>query len=143
MHHKSKILLRKKKKKKNKVRNLEGCPQKKGTCTKVLVTNPRKPNSANRWIAFVELSTKKIIRAYIPGEKQVDLKKHSKVLVRGGRVRDLPGIKYKIIRGKFDSKGIMVRRTSRSKFGTPYMKDRNLFNKKRPNQRKKKKRYNF
>jgi small subunit ribosomal protein S12 len=108
---------RKKKHKKNRVKRLEQCPQKKGTCLKVATVNPKKPNSANRCIAFLKLTTKKLVRAYVMGEKQVDVKTHSKVLIRGGRVRDLPGVKFKIIRGVLDCKSLLARKTSRSKYG--------------------------
>jgi len=95
---------------------IDKCPQKKGTCVKVLTTTPRKPNSALRKIAKVILSNRKYIAAYIPGIGH-NLQKHSTVLVRGGRVKDLPGMKYKIIRGKFDLRSLEIRSTSRSKYG--------------------------
>jgi len=113
-------LLRKKrpgKKYKNKRPNLKGCPQKKATCLKVFEMTPRKPNSALRKVAWVLLSNYDRVHAYIPGVGVNSLQKFSVVLVRGGRVKDLPGMKYTIIRGKFDFKRIHSRRTARSKFG--------------------------
>ena len=106
-----------KKKYKNKRPNLRKCPQKKATCLKVYTTTPRKPNSAIRKIAWVMLSNHDRVHAYIPGMGVNSLQKFSVVLVRGGRVKDLPGMKYTIIRGKFDLKRIHSRRTARSKFG--------------------------
>lgn len=97
---------------------LEGCPQKKGICVRIRTTKPKKPNSAIRKIVRVKLSNNKMITAYIPGQGYT-LQKYSVVLVRGGRVKDVPGIKYKLIRGKFDfginESFIRVRR--RSKYG--------------------------
>jgi small subunit ribosomal protein S12 len=113
-------LLKKKrprKKYKNKRPNLKKCPQKKATCLKVYTMTPRKPNSAIRKIAWVALSNYDRVHAYIPGMGVNSLQKYSVVLVRGGRVKDLPGMKYTIIRGKFDLKRIHSRRTARSKFG--------------------------
>lgn len=98
-------------------RDLEQCPQKKGTCLKVFITTPRKPNSALRKVARVALSNRYRITAYIPGMSH-NLQKHSVVLVRGGRVKDLPGVRYTIIRGKCDLHRIIDRRKSRSKYGT-------------------------
>lgn len=92
-------------------------PQKKGVCTKIFLRTPKKPNSALRKLAKVRLTTGKIIAAYIPGEGH-NLQEYSTVLVRGGRVKDLPGIKYRLIRGKLDFSGLKTRRTSRSKYGT-------------------------
>ena len=98
---------------------LEKCPQKKGNCLKVFITTPKKPNSAARKTAKVILiSNKQIIRCHIPGIKHT-LQKYSTVLVRGARVRDLPGIKYRVIRGKFDLKRVYDRTKSRSKYGIP------------------------
>lgn len=97
---------------------LEGCPQKKGICVKIRTTKPKKPNSAIRKIVRVKLSNNKSITAYIPGQG-FSIQKYSVVLVRGGRVKDVPGIKYKLIRGKFDF-GIsesIVRVRRRSKYG--------------------------
>lgn len=118
MQNKTQMVFRTYKSKKNRVKKLEKCPQKKGVCLKIARVSPKKPNSANRFIAFLRLSSGKTVRAYIPGENQLDLKAHSRVLIRGGRVRDLPGIRFKIIRGKFDLKGLLLRRSSRSKYGT-------------------------
>lgn len=98
---------------------LEMCPQKKGNCLKVFITTPKKPNSAARKTAKVVLiSNKQIVRCHIPGIKHT-LQKYSTVLVRGARVRDLPGIKYRVIRGKFDLKRVYDRTKSRSKYGIP------------------------
>ncbi|MEA3355422.1 MAG: 30S ribosomal protein S12 [Patescibacteria group bacterium] len=92
-------------------------PQKRGVCTVVKTMTPKKPNSALRKVARVRLSNKQEVTAYIPGEGH-DLAEHSIVLIRGGRVKDLPGVKYHIIRGKYDSSGVEGRKTSRSKYGT-------------------------
>lgn len=102
---------------KDKRPNLEKCPQKKATCLKILIMTPRKPNSALRKVAWVLLSNYHRVHAYIPGMGGHTLQKHSVVLVRGGRVKDLPGIKYTIIRGKFDLKRIYDRRSAPSKYG--------------------------
>lgn len=100
---------------------LKKCPQKKGTCLKVYQTTPKKPNSAIRKVTKVFLSNKKKLIAYVPGitfaNEQPKLAKHSTVLVRGGRVKDLPGINYKVIRGKYDLPGLHSRRRARSKYG--------------------------
>jgi small subunit ribosomal protein S12 len=109
--------IRKKKKVLNRAPALEGCPQKKGVCLKVFTRTPKKPNSALRKVARLRISTKKKISAYIPGEGHT-LQEYSTVLMRGGRVKDLPGIKYHLIRGKFDFLGLKNRKTSRSKYGT-------------------------
>ncbi|MGX7582597.1 30S ribosomal protein S12 [Candidatus Vidania fulgoroideorum] len=92
-------------------------PFKKGICTKIYTTTPKKPNSALRKVAKVRLNTKKEIICYIPGEGH-NLQEHSVVLIRGGRVKDLPGVKYHLVRGVYDFEGIEKRRTSRSKYGT-------------------------
>ncbi len=113
---------RKKRKKKTKSPALEGNPQKKGTCIRVYTTTPKKPNSALRKVAKVRLSNGKEVIAYIPGEGH-NLQEHSTVLVRGGRVKDLPGVKYHIIRGVYDAAGVAGRRNSRSKYGTPRPKE--------------------
>lgn len=97
------------------------CPQKKGICLKLVIRAPKKPNSALRKIAKLKLTNKKIIYAYIPGEGH-NLQEYSTVLIRGGRVKDLPGVKYHIIRGKFDLTGLKNRKTSRSKYGTKNVK---------------------
>lgn len=91
-------------------------PQKRGVCTIVKTMTPKKPNSALRKVARVRLSNKVEVTAYIPGEGH-NLAEHSMVLVRGGRVKDLPGVKYHIVRGKFDCAGVTNRKTSRSKYG--------------------------
>ena len=96
--------------------DLERCPQKRGVCLQVTTRTPKKPNSALRKIARVRLSNGREITAYIPGEGH-NLHEHSIVLVRGGRVRDLPGVRYHIIRGPLDAMGVKDRRRSRSKYG--------------------------
>lgn len=106
-----------KKKKKSKTAALEHSPSKKGVCIKVFIKNPKKPNSANRKVARVRLSNGKYVTASIPGEGH-NLQEFSIVLVRGARVRDLPGVNYKLIRGKFDLQGLPNRKNSRSKYGT-------------------------
>ncbi|AEH22849.1 ribosomal protein S12 [Thermodesulfobacterium geofontis OPF15] len=97
---------------------LQGCPQKRGVCVRVYTVTPKKPNSALRKVARVRLTNGIEITAYIPGIGH-NLQEHSVVLVRGGRVRDLPGVRYKIIRGALDAAGVQNRRKSRSKYGTP------------------------
>lgn len=91
-------------------------PQKKGMCLKVFTRKPKKPNSAQRKVAKVKLSNKKVVHAYIMGEGH-SLKEHSTVLVRGGRTPDLPGVNYKLVRGKYDLFGVVNRKSSRSKYG--------------------------
>ncbi len=103
-------------KRKSKAPVLDKCPQKRGVCLMVRTITPRKPNSALRKIARVRLSNGKEITAYIPGEGH-NLQEHSIVLVRGGRVRDLPGVKYHIVRGVLDCAGVEGRKKSRSKYG--------------------------
>jgi len=95
---------------------LEGCPQRRGVCLLVKTVTPKKPNSALRKVARVRLSNGKEITAYVPGEGH-NLQEHSIVLVRGGRVRDLPGIRYKIIRGVLDTLGVTNRKQARSRYG--------------------------
>ena len=95
---------------------LKGCPQKRGVCTRVYTATPKKPNSALRKIARVRLSNGVEVTAYIPGEGH-NLQEHSIVLVRGGRVKDLPAVRYHIIRGALDSVGVENRKRSRSKYG--------------------------
>jgi small subunit ribosomal protein S12 len=95
---------------------LEKSPQKKGVCLKVFTTTPKKPNSALRKVARIRLSTKKKVTTYIPGEGHT-LQEYSTVLMRGGRVKDLPGIKYHLVRGKYDFLGLKNRRQARSKYG--------------------------
>ncbi|MGX7589679.1 30S ribosomal protein S12 [Candidatus Vidania fulgoroideorum] len=96
---------------------LNANPFKKGVCTKVYTTTPKKPNSALRKVSKVKLSNGKEVICYIPGEGH-SLQEHSVVLVRGGRVKDLPGVKYHLVRGTYDFEGIIGRKTSRSKYGT-------------------------
>ncbi len=96
---------------------LEQSPQKKGVCIKVYTTKPKKPNSAIRKVARVKLSNSQQVIAYIPGEGH-SLQEHSVVYIRGGRVKDLPGVRYKIVRGKLDLHGVQNRKQSRSKYGT-------------------------
>ena len=111
-----------KKKKRKKTPALERCPQKKGICTKLVLRTPKKPNSALRKLAKLKLSNKKRVYAYIPGEGGHNLQEYSNVLIRGGRVKDLPGIKYHLVRGKLDFSGLATRKTSRSKYGTKNLK---------------------
>lgn len=103
--------------KKSKVPAFKNQPFAKGVCLRVFVKKPKKPNSAIRKVAKIKLSTKYIINASIPGEGH-KLQQHSIVLVRGGKLRDLPGVKYKCVRGKYDLLGVAGRKTSRSKYGT-------------------------
>jgi len=95
---------------------LRGCPQKRGVCTRVYTTTPKKPNSALRKVARVRLTNNIEVTAYIPGEGH-NLQEHSIVLIRGGRVKDLPGVRYHIIRGTLDASGVDGRRNGRSKYG--------------------------
>lgn len=111
------VTKRKKKNRKKKAPSLKNNPQKKGVCLKVYTRTPKKPNSAIRKIAKVRLSNKINVIAYIPGEGH-NLQEHSVVLVRGGRVKDLPGVRYHLIRGKYDFQGLINRRKKRSKYGT-------------------------
>ncbi|KAG1440805.1 hypothetical protein G6F56_011766 [Rhizopus delemar] len=108
---------RKTKPKMSKTPALEGCYQRKGVCNKVYTTKPKKPNSAQRKVARVKLTNGKVVTAYIPGEGH-NLQEHSVVLVRGGRVPDLPGVRYHLVRGALDLQGVATRTTSRSKYGT-------------------------
>jgi small subunit ribosomal protein S12 len=108
---------RKKKKYKSKTPALGGNPQKKGVTVKVFTRTPKKPNSALRKVAKIRLSNKIRVDAYIPGEKH-NLQEYSVVLMRGGRVKDLPGVKYHLVRGKHDLEGVRGRKSSRSKYGT-------------------------
>ena len=101
---------------------LDKCPQKKGVCIKLVTRTPKKPNSAIRKLALLRLSNKKRIYGYIPGEGKHTLQEHSVVLVRGGRVKDLPGIKYKLVRGAYDFEGLSLRKKGRSKYGTKLVK---------------------
>jgi small subunit ribosomal protein S12 len=100
----------------NKVPALRGSPQKRGVCTRVYTTTPKKPNSALRKVARVRLTNGYEVTTYIPGEGH-NLQEHSVVLIRGGRVKDLPGVRYHIIRGTLDTQGVKDRRQRRSKYG--------------------------
>ncbi len=102
--------------KRNKVPALKACPQKRGVCLRVYTTTPKKPNSALRKVARVKLTNGQEVTAYIPGEGH-NLQEHSVVLIRGGRVKDLPGVRYHIIRGTLDTQGLDKRRQRRSKYG--------------------------
>ena len=100
----------------NKSPALDKSPQKRGVCTKVYTTTPKKPNSALRKVARVRLSNKHEVTTYIPGEGH-NLQEHSVVLIRGGRVKDLPGVRYHILRGNLDTQGVTARKQQRSKYG--------------------------
>jgi small subunit ribosomal protein S12 len=117
--------IRQTKKRSKKLLALDNCPQKQGVCIKLVRRTPKKPNSAQRKLAYVRLSNGRRIYAYLPGESKSGLQEHSVVLVRAGRVKDLPGIKYKIIRGVYDFAGHPDRQKGRSKYGTKLTK--NLF----------------
>jgi small subunit ribosomal protein S12 len=103
--------------KRQKTRALQACPQKRGVCVRVYTTTPKKPNSALRKVARVRLTNGYEVTSYIPGEGH-NLQEHSVVLIRGGRVKDLPGVRYHIVRGVMDSEGVSERRKARSKYGT-------------------------
>jgi len=107
---------REKQRPKNTAPALQGCPQKRGVCTRVYTTTPKKPNSALRKVARVRLTNGIEVTSYIPGVGH-NLQEHSVVLIRGGRVKDLPGVRYHIIRGTLDSIGVQERRQGRSKYG--------------------------
>ena len=100
----------------NKVPALEECPQKRGVCTRVYTTTPKKPNSALRKVARVRLTNGFEVTSYIPGEGH-NLQEHSIVLIEGGRVKDLPGVRYHVVRGTLDTSGVSDRKTSRSRYG--------------------------
>ncbi len=104
------------KRKRNKVPALQGCPQKRGVCTRVYTTTPKKPNSALRKVAKVRLTNGYEVVSYIPGEGH-NLQEHSVVMIRGGRVKDLPGVRYHIIRGVLDTQGLPKRRQRRALYG--------------------------
>lgn len=108
---------RKKQKRKTKSPALKGCPQRRGVCVRVMTVTPKKPNSALRKVARVRLTSGIEVTAYIPGEGH-NLQEHNNVLVRGGRVKDLPGVRYHIIRGTQDALGVANRKKGRSKYGT-------------------------
>ena len=103
--------------KRNKVPALEACPQKRGVCTRVYTTTPKKPNSALRKVARVRLTNGFEVTSYIPGEGH-NLQEHSVVMIRGGRVKDLPGVRYHILRGNLDTQGVANRKKRRSLYGT-------------------------
>ncbi|MEK6561871.1 MAG: 30S ribosomal protein S12 [Candidatus Binatota bacterium] len=109
-------ITREKQRRKNTAPALQGCPQKRGVCTRVYTSTPKKPNSALRKVARVRLTNGIEVTSYIPGVGH-NLQEHSVVLIRGGRVKDLPGVRYHIIRGTLDSIGVQERRQSRSKYG--------------------------
>ncbi len=111
-------------KEKSKSRALDACPQRRGVCVRVYTTTPKKPNSAMRKVARVRLTNTKEVNAYIPGEGH-NLQEHSIVLVRGGRVKDLPGVRYHIVRGALDTAGVDGRKRSRSLYGTKKPKNSN------------------
>ena len=107
---------RKKPLKKTKVPAMESCPQKRGVCTRVYTTTPKKPNSALRKVARIRLTNGFEVTSYIPGEGH-NLQEHSVVMIRGGRVKDLPGVRYHIVRGTLDTQGVNDRKQRRSKYG--------------------------
>jgi small subunit ribosomal protein S12 len=107
---------RRPKPKKEKTPGLAGAPQRRGVCTRVYTVTPKKPNSALRKVARVRLSSQVEVTAYIPGEGH-NLQEHSIVLVRGGRVKDLPGVRYKVVRGTLDAAGVRDRKQARSRYG--------------------------
>ena len=100
----------------NKVPALKACPQKRGVCLRVYTTTPKKPNSALRKVARVKLTNGQEVTAYIPGEGH-NLQEHSVVMIRGGRVKDLPGVRYHVVRGTLDTQGVSTRKQRRSKYG--------------------------
>lgn len=109
--------------KKSSVPALEGCPQKRGVCTRVYTTTPKKPNSALRKVARIRLTNGYEVTSYIGGEGH-NLQEHSVVLIRGGRVKDLPGVRYHVVRGSLDTSGVNDRRQGRSKYGSKRPKDK-------------------
>ena len=108
---------RKREVKKSNVRALEACPQRRGVCTRVYTTTPKKPNSALRKVARVRLTSGHEVASYIGGEGH-NLQEHSVILIRGGRVKDLPGVRYHTVRGALDTSGVADRKNGRSKYGT-------------------------
>lgn len=110
-------------KKKSNVPALESCPQRRGVCTRVYTTTPKKPNSAMRKVARVRLTNGFEVTSYIGGEGH-NLQEHSVVLIRGGRVKDLPGVRYHTVRGSLDTSGVADRKQGRSKYGTKKPKDK-------------------
>lgn len=113
---------RKVQKLKSKAPAMESCPQKRGVCTRVYTTTPKKPNSALRKVARVRLTNGIEVTAYIPGEGH-NLQEHSIVLIRGGRIKDIPGVRYHIIRGALDTAGVESRKKARSKYGAKRVKE--------------------
>jgi small subunit ribosomal protein S12 len=107
---------------KSKARAMDSCPQKRGVCTRVYTTTPKKPNSALRKVARVRLTNGIEVTAYIPGEGH-NLQEHSIVLIRGGRIKDIPGVRYHIIRGALDTAGVENRKKARSKYGAKRVKE--------------------
>lgn len=105
-----------KRKYKNRMLTFKGAPHRAGVCWVIFIKSPKKPNSAKRKVTRVTLTTKRNVTCKIPGIGH-NLQKHSKVLIRGGRVRDLPGVRYNVVRGKLDLRGVPLRKTSRSKYG--------------------------
>jgi len=116
---------RKAKKYKSKSPALERCPQKRGVCTRVFTTTPKKPNSAMRKVARIRLTNNIEVTGYIPGIGH-NLQEHSIVLIRGGRVKDLPGVRYHVVRGSLDCEGVEDRMKSRSKYGSKKPKERRI-----------------
>lgn len=116
---------RKRKKEKSKAPALDGCPQKRGVCIRVFTTTPKKPNSALRKVARVRLTNNMEVTAYIPGIGH-NLQEHSVVLIRGGRVKDLPGVRYHIIRGALDAEGVQNRMQGRSLYGAKRPKEKKV-----------------
>jgi small subunit ribosomal protein S12 len=103
---------------KSKTIGLQQNPHKRGVCIRVFETSPKKPNSASRKVARVKISNNKIVTAYIPGEGH-SLQEHSVIIIRGGRVKDIPGVRYRVVRGALDTTGVDGRKRGRSKYGTP------------------------
>lgn len=122
------LLYKKRIKRKKKKRNiaLKSCPQRKGICFKTAIMTPRKPNSAARKVARVLLTSRFKVTVYIPGKGGHNLQTHSVILVRGGRTKDLPGLRYKAIRGKYDLKAVPNRRKARSKYGIKSFKKKTV-----------------
>lgn len=116
---------RKKEKHKSKSPALERCPQKRGVCTRVFTTTPKKPNSAMRKVARIRLTNNIEVTGYIPGAGH-SLQEHSIVLIRGGRVKDLPGVRYHVVRGSLDCGGVQDRTKGRSKYGTKKPKEKKM-----------------
>ena len=112
---------------KTKVPAMQSCPQKRGVCTRVYTTTPKKPNSALRKVARIRLTNGFEVTSYIPGEGH-NLQEHSVVMIRGGRVKDLPGVRYHVIRGTLDTQGVADRRQRRSKYGAKDQNKREWFN---------------